>query len=266
MRGSSPRAQSSFTVDVRTFGWERVLAASLRHTTLLFEQFEAAPLASLRDPGKRDRLSLLGQFAAHEALLQFAGVSDADFLPAEWAVVQKRGVDCRLVRLAGRRPGGDPIPILTIVQHFAAAIEAPPVEVLRQSSGRADAVYCEIDARLRSDATADLRWFRASAVGLVAAPGVDALRSIPAAGSARFHCSDRNWLATLLAAYDDVLVIGERSSPLQRYSGITSLQAVVPNLDAMAETEIVERIIDAATRRRLLFAVASMERLDPGSR
>ena len=266
MRGSGPRAQSSFTVDLRAFGWERVLCACLRHSTLSFERIDAAPLGSIRDLGKRDRLSLVGQFAAHEALLQFAGVGDADFSADEWVVVQKRGADCRLVRIAGRRPSGDPIPILTIVQHFATSIDAPPVDVLRQSSGRADAVYCEIDTRLRSDATADLRWFRSAAIGEIAAPGIDALRSLLTASSGRFGCDDPSWLQTLRAAADDVLVIGASASPLQRYSGIASLRAIVPNLDALAETAIVERVIDAATRRRLLFAVAPTDRLDPPSR
>src|SRR5579859_7274892 len=168
MRGPGPRARSPVSIDVRTFGWERAVVATLRHSTLAFEAAEVTPLAALHDLGKRDRLSLLGQFAAHEAFLQFGGVADSEFYPADWAVGQKRGVDCRLIRIGAKRSTADPVPILTIVQQFAATIAAPDLGVLHQSSARAEAVYCEIDAKLRGDTAADLRWFRAAAAGRIA--------------------------------------------------------------------------------------------------
>src|SRR5579859_4994685 len=136
MRGPGPRARSPVTIDVRTFGWERAVLATLRHSTLAFDRVDATPLGGVRELGKRDRLSLTGQFAAHEAFLQFAGIADGELDPAEWAVVQKRGADCRLVRVAAKRWTADPVPILTIVQQFAAAVGAPAVDVLRQSSAR----------------------------------------------------------------------------------------------------------------------------------
>ena len=266
MRGSGPRARSTVTVDVRTFGWDRAVLATLRHCTLTFEQVEATPLVALRELGKRDRLSLVGQFAAHQALLQFAGVVDGELQPDEWVVAQKRGADCRLIRVAGRRIGGEPMPILTIVQQFAAAVEAPPIDVLRQSSARADAVYGEIDSRLRADATADLRWFRAAAIGEIASPGVDVLRAILSETTGRYLADDPSCLASIRTATDELLTIGEGSSPLERYSGVASLRSVVASLDAMTETQIVERVIDIAKARRLVFAVVSSERLDPASR
>ena len=266
MRGSSARTQSTLAIDVRTFGWDRAVSATLRHSTLAFERIDVAPLAGLRELGKRDRLSLVGQFAAHQALLQFAGVSDGEFAADEWAVLQKRGVDCRLLRVAGRRITGDPIPVLTMVQQFASAVESPPIDVLRQSSARADAVYCEIDGRLREDATADLRWFRSAAVGELASPGADVLRSIIDANAGRYQFADASCLASLRMAVDDALVIGESSSPLEKYSGIAPLVSILPDLRALNENEIVERLIDISIRRRLLFAIASVDRLDPSSR
>ena len=89
MRGTTRRA---IRVDVLKFGWERSAVVTLRHSTLpWYEEFapeiglDATPLAALKDLGSRDRLSLAGQFAAHQAFLQFAGVRDAEFegdLPA----------------------------------------------------------------------------------------------------------------------------------------------------------------------------------------
>jgi DNA-binding NtrC family response regulator len=266
MRGSGPRARSPVAVDVRTFGWDRAVLSTLRHSTLALESFDAPPLSSTRDLGNRDRLSLVGQFAAHEALLQFAGVVDDAFEEQEWAVVQKRGVDCRLVRLAGRRAPADAVPLLTIIQQFADVIEAPAIEVLRQSSARAEAVYCEIDSRLRNDAAADLRWFRAAAVGQIASPGIDVLRSLMSARHGRYRAEDHEALATIRRAVDDVIVIGEHSSPFDRFSGLAGLEPLVPDLRARAESEVVERVIECASRRRLIFFIAAADALDAASR
>ena len=94
MRGKPHRARSPITIDVRTFGWDRALIATLRHPTLpWFDRVarelnvDAIPLAQASELGRRDRLSLLGQFAAHEAFLQFAGFADPEFEANEWVVV-----------------------------------------------------------------------------------------------------------------------------------------------------------------------------------
>src|SRR5512140_57025 len=106
MRGGSRRATDVIAVSPRAFEWDRCVIATLRHSTLPWSSgvaleipLRATPLAGIGQLGRRDRLSLLAQFAAHEAMLGFAGVSDGDVDPAEWAVVQKRGADCRLVRV-----------------------------------------------------------------------------------------------------------------------------------------------------------------------
>ena len=75
MRGST---RSASVVRARAFGWDRALTATLRHTSLPWdEEIAATPLGKVRDAGPRDRLSLLAQFAAHQALLQFAGIGRA---------------------------------------------------------------------------------------------------------------------------------------------------------------------------------------------
>src|SRR5438067_11662745 len=90
-------------VEPAAFGWGAAVAAVLRHATLPWrEPLDAVPLAQLPPRGGRDRLSLAAQFAAHQALLQFAGVADGQCDAAEWAVVQRRGSAARLVRVAAR--------------------------------------------------------------------------------------------------------------------------------------------------------------------
>src|ERR1700686_3869809 len=174
MRGRPVRPRSPLTIDVRAFGWDPALVSPLRHPTLPWFDgiasqltLEAVPLAGL-DLGRRDRLSLLGQFAAHHAFLQFAGIADADFNAGDWAVMQKRGADCRLIRVAACSQSDD-APPLTRIQQFAAAVDAPQLRVLRQPWARAEAVYQEVDMMCR-EAAADRRWLSACAVGEVAAP------------------------------------------------------------------------------------------------
>src|SRR5216117_3996637 len=158
MRGATRRVRPQASVELRQFGWDRAVVATLRHPTLPWsESCDATLLADCDDLGARDKLSLVAQFAAHEAFLQFAGVGDAECDPSEWAVVRKRGSDCRLVRVASRAPAADGPPALTIVQQFAEAIGVRDVDTLRHSWGRAEMVYQEIDARLRAGAAADLR-------------------------------------------------------------------------------------------------------------
>src|SRR6266568_1165444 len=257
MRGTARRA---IVVDLPNFGWDRAIVSVLRHSTLPWcEHVDATPLAALKDLGTRDRLSLLGQFAAHVAFLQFAGVSDGEFDPAEWAVIRKRGSDCRLVRISAR---GQPqeSPVLTSIQHFAAAITAPPLDVLRQSWGRAETVYHEVESRLRADAAADLRWLHGSAVGRVAAPGIESMRDLLAQSSGCFAAPADLTAFRVLAEIDEsVVILGDDASPLVRYSAIRALR-LPPSLD---ERTIVERI--AGNEPRKIFVIASAESFDDAS-
>src|SRR5688500_583238 len=110
MRGASRRAAGTLPVSLAAFAWDAATIASLRHCTLPWsDSFESAialagvPLAAVvSELGSRDRLSLLVQFCAHQAFLQFAGIAERDVDLSEWAVVRKRGSDCRLVRIASR--------------------------------------------------------------------------------------------------------------------------------------------------------------------
>ncbi len=262
MRVSGGRGRTA-SVPARNFGWDRAVVATLRHATLPWnEPLTATPLAEIRQLGTRDRLSLLGQLAAHEALLQFAGIADADFDPAEWAVVQKRGSDVRLVRVGARvcDPSLAP-PVLTIAQDFAERIGAE-LEVLGQSWARADAIYAEAFARLSRDVAADLRWLRRSGCGAIASPGPDALRALDAG---RFgiaaDCGDALLrFAELDGSFRALVLRG--ASPLERYSALGAL------LDdrTLAPAVAAERILATTSDVRHVFVVADAHAFDDGSR
>src|SRR5437870_3820809 len=265
MRGSSRRARPQASIELQKFGWDRALVATLRHPTLPFqENVDATPIAECHDLGARDKLSLVAQFAAHEAFLQFAGVGDGECDPREWVVLRKRGSDCRLIRVAARAPTADGSPALTIVQQFAEAIGVSDVDTLRHSWGRADMVYQEIDARLRAGAAADLRWMRRAAWGEIASPGAEAVRELLISPNSHWRMSDVSAIRAAAAlGAERVMEIGVDASPLQRYSAIAALG---PLLGHASEGAIVERVLETASRERLLFIVTARERFDTASR
>ncbi len=271
------RGRASQEASPHRFSWERAAVASLRHSTLpWFDAFapgialDAVPLPEIEALGDRDKLSLVAQFAAHQAFLRFAGVPDGECDPLEWAVVQKRGCDVRLVRIAARTADGDAPPSLTVIQQFAEAVDAPALDVLKQSWARAESVYCEAEARLRRGAVADLRWMRRAALGEVASPGIESLRSVLAARSGRFSFRDPSCVDALrnaaMLGNERVLVLGEHASPLQRHSAIEPLAEVVGPLRDRRENEIVERVVAASEGLRLILVVRKMEGFDPASR
>ncbi|HEX6085254.1 MAG TPA: sigma 54-interacting transcriptional regulator [Thermoanaerobaculia bacterium] len=234
------------------------MLATLRHSSLPFE--ESLELTPLGDEGKRDRLSLLGQFAAHQALLQFAGVADGELEPAEWAVVRRRGADVRLVRIAARAcdPSLAP-PVLTLAQQFAEQIGAE-LAILAQSWARADAIYAEAFARLDRDTAADLRWLRRSACGAIASPGPDALRTLEPGRYGVSDCADTvQRYAALDGSFHAVVLRGV--SPLERYSAL-------PFVDdhSLPPAAAAERFLAATSQVRHVFVVTDLHAFDEGSR
>jgi DNA-binding NtrC family response regulator len=249
MRGGGGRETRS--VSPRDFGWDAAVIATLRHSTLPWNETVAAkPLANAQ-LGARDRLSVLAQFAAHQAMLQFAGIADGELDPAEWVVVQKRGCDSRLVRIAAKAPDPDGPPPLTLAQQFAELIRARELDVLRQSWARAEAVYIECFARLTGDLAADLRWTRAAAAGAILSPGPEILRSLP---RGRSSYSGESCIEAMRAFGLDVRVL--RGGPIVRYGALAEL-----NVDSkLSETEVVERIGEVA------LVVVDPEKFDPASK
>ena len=253
MRGGSRKERDTIRVSSRDFAWDRAVVATLRHSSLLFGDCAATPLAAIRELGSRDRLSLLGQFAAHQAFLQFAGITDGDVDAAEWAVVRKRGADCRLLRIAAKGVADDAPPLFTLAQQFAELVGAE-LSVLRQSWARAEAVYLVAHARLRGDVAADLQWLRRAACGRIASPGPDALRGLR---PGRYSYADDECVESL-RALDDVIVL-EGASPFPPYAALRTLGTF-----SGGESEVGERIL-AANRSRT-FVVTRWEAFDAPSR
>jgi len=276
MRGASRRADSALTIRVRAFAWDAALIATVRHSTLPWleavaetNDVHARPLADLKELGTRDKLSLVGQFAAHQALLQFAGIVDGEFSIDEWACLARRGSDCRLIRIAARSCSAtDAPPVLTTIEQLADAIRAPRLETFRQSWARAETVYSEVFGSLASDVAADLTWLRGSARGEILPPGAEALREI-AAGANAATGGDASMIESLraMSVLDDrmqvVSVAG--GSVLQRYSSLADLRRLVPDLDRLSESEVIERVVPIAATRRIVLAVRDGETLDAAS-
>jgi two-component system, NtrC family, response regulator AtoC len=265
MRGSVRRASAAVVISSARFAWDRHVLATLRHTTLPWdESLPLTPLGDVRSPGGRDRLSLLAQFAAHQALLHFAGIADGELDPAEWAVAQRRGSDVRLVRVAARAADASAAPpVLTLAQQFAELVGAR-LDVLSQSWARADAVYAEAYARLRSDVAADLRWVQRAAIGTIEAPGPDGLRLLASPESGRFGYSGEACIATLERLHDPSLrvVVLRGGSPLERYSAVRALVSD----PSLTETVAADRVIAATSASRHLFVVAGLDAFDAASR
>ena len=276
MRGASRRAEPVLAIALRSFAWEPALIATIRHATLPWLdsisttiEIHAKALADLKELGARDRLSLVGQFAAHEALLQFAGAPDAELSIDEWAVVSRRGSDCRLLRIAARACSAiDAPPVLTTIEQFADAIRAPRLQTFRQSWARAETVYAEVLAALASDVAVDLTWLRGAARGEILPPGPEVLREIVAgatwSGQGDLRVADALRAMAIVDGRLQVIAIGG-GSILQRYSSLGDMRRVVPGLDLMAESEIVERLVPAAAAKPIVLIVNDGEALDPAS-
>src|SRR5436305_5234814 len=120
----------------------------------------------------------------------------------------------------------------------------------------------EMDARLGAGAAADLRWMRRAAWGEIASPGPEALRELMLSLSGRWRTDDASAIRAAAALGTERIVeIGADASPLQRYSAIAALQP-----GDRAEAAVVERVLERASRERLLFIVAGRERFDAASR
>jgi len=276
MRGGSRRAGSGLAIAVRHFEWSTTQTATLRHSTLpWFDGFAdsislpASHLGDARELGKRDRLSLVGQFAAHQALLQFAGIADGEFSIDEWAIVAKRGSDCRLVRTSARASNViDAPPVLTTIEQFAQAIDAPPLETFRRSWARAESMYAEVFDVVAADVAANSVWLRASATGEVLPPGSELLTEIASGSTCSLACDGHvlDALRALEKIDERLQVIAIRGgSVLQRYSALAELRRLVRDLDALNENEIVERLVPIAEARRIALVVDETTPLDPSS-
>ena len=257
MRGTPRRASDALEVSLRDFAWTRAQLATLRHSTLPSVTTRATPLASLTQLGARDRLSLLAQFAAHQSFLQFAGISDGEVDASEWAVEQKRGSDCRLIRVAARAIDDAP-PVLTIAQQFAEIIDAPKLDVLRQSWGRAESVFIECWSRLRSDAAADLRWTKRSASGTILSPGSEAIER-----GKRYVARDESIVEAMraMAVLDSSLrVFTIRGGSIVRFGALDELRSVA------GDDFDVTRIAAFVASHHVVFIVIAPDKLDGGSK
>jgi DNA-binding NtrC family response regulator/tetratricopeptide (TPR) repeat protein len=248
MRGVSRRPGDTIEVSPQAFAWPHAVIATLRHPTLPWlERFNATPFADLRNSGARDRLSLVGQYAAHIAFLQFAGIADAGFVAGEWAVVRKRGADCRLVRIGACNADAGGASALHDLQQFSEAVGAPALDSLRQSWTRAESVFGEVFRRLRSDATVDLRWLVRCVSGEIVSPGPDALGAMWSSRGPHEIAPEALESFRALAALDDAtrLIVTGCEFPIQRYAALAVIDPTLPGSSdepAMVADRLTERL------------------------
>lgn len=259
----------------QSFGWGTATIATLRHCSLPWYDaagppvsLAATPLLAMKDLGARDRLSLVAQFAAHEAFLQFAGIADGELDPGEWVVVRKRGMDCRLIRVAARPADAAAAPpVLASIHELAEWIGAQPLPIFRQSWARAETVFVEAVEVLASDAAADLRWMRRSACGEVLSPGAEVLREVWTGATPRLTWSDRSVseAVALLAALDTsatLLTVG-CDFPLHRYGALAAIDDSLSG-SSVSEAIAAERIAGVLAERRHVVVVGA--KIDTASR
>ncbi len=276
MRKPATRRGAAASVSAELFGWPPSLIATARHSTLPWhpagdeDAVDAAPLTTINRVGERDSLSLVGQLAGYLAFARFAGIPTSAFDSGDWGIVQKRGRDVRLVRLASPSRSSSEVLAITLLESLATRLGAPPLESLRQSWAKPEAIYVEIRMRLRATA-ADRSWFSRAAVGSIEAPGADCLDRLAARPSV-VVCDDPSASSTLLkfsslrkdAEPRLVVLDGSRGSPLQPMSAIGAL---VP-LRAAHESESVAAEAAIATLREhhAIIVVASWDAFDPASK
>ena len=278
MRGRPRRAHDTCVVSLSDFGWDTAAVACLRHPTLPWYERVGAQISlplrllpSVGEIGTRDRLSLVAQYAAHEAFLQFAGVPDGGFDPAEWGVVQKRGSDCRLVRIAAcSLAGAQTPPAISLVDAFAHYVRTPALDVLRRPWARAEAVYCEAFARVVTDAVSDQQWLRRAVHGSILSPGLQTIRYVVSSRGRRFRFADLAAIDSLeswASIADDVRVVVLRGvSPLQRYSALQKLHELVPFDLSAPETSVAEAVLPQLAESATVILDVGDDAFDSASR
>jgi DNA-binding NtrC family response regulator len=273
VRPKHPAVQVSLT----EFGWDPAVIATLRHCTLPWCEdagetlrIEGTPFTECATRGTRDRLSILGQYAAHLAFLKFAGIADSSFRPEDWMVVFRRNEDCRLVRVRAQRSESDEDAELSLVQSAASVLAAPALPIFKQSWGKTEHVYHEIDRLLRNESRADISWFRRSATGSVRTPGAEGLLAI-AAGQSLFtgeehSCADslRAWSA-LSGRTAPVVLGGPSTTPLQSYSAVSPLISGEPAMLTAKPAGVAEHLF-ARGGERVICIVQNVDAFDGASR
>jgi DNA-binding NtrC family response regulator len=264
MRGSSRRDRRMIAMSPKSFGWAAPVLATLSHSSMPFgERVSGQTLADAPQIGSRDRLALLAQFAAHQAYLQFAGIADGEFDPAEWVVIQKRGTDVRLVRIGAKAcERTDATLPIARAQQFAETIDVA-VDVLRQPWARADAIYAEAYQRLAHNVSTDLSWTKNSALGAILSPGPEHLIRLASASETHGYM-DTSCFESLrrFAELETGVRLTELRgvSPLERFSAV---RAIVDDA-TLSPAAAAERIL-ATSGRRQIFVIEEKSAFDQAS-
>ena len=262
-------------VDFLANGWRAEEVAVLWHASLPWVERAVRgsdpatePLESAASWGERDRLSLLGQVAAHLAFVRAAGISWGRFAAEEWSASRKRSDDARLLRLALRDRGEESAS--SFLCRAAALLRAPRLASLEASWVKPDAVYAEIDVRLRSGPRTR-RWLRGAAFGSVLSPRLAAAQQIAEGIPARLAGEDESMidavraLASLLPDPPRLFEIGGPSAtPLRPFSAVAALGDFA-SLQPGEEAAALDRVDASVGERGAILMLRRGERFDASS-
>ena len=180
------------------------------------------PLRECLPAGRRDALSLLGQYAAYLGFLRFAGIGNAAFDIQEWGLMKERGRDPRLVRRAGGRVSeSDEMLPVTLLEQFAEVVGAPRLEALRRSWVRPEVVYAEVLERL-GEVAGDTSSLRRAAWGAIRSPGPAILHELLTQRGVTV-LADEDAAKSARAMGEPFTILGDDVNPLESWSGVRNL-------------------------------------------
>ncbi len=256
-------------------GWPPAFVHAIRHSTLpgpAESTDSAVPLDNCSEWGLRDRTSLLVQYAGHRAFLRHAEIRDSEFNPGDWLALRQRGQDCRLIRVnapdSPRELENDEVFPLSSAARF---LGVENVASLTRTWTRPEDVFIELFQRLTSGASADLRWSRSSATGLLQSPGIAFLERLLAGQSVTASYVEVTVPDVVMRAMTEaklarrIVRLGrDDASPLRPWSALRPLEAFIGDF-AGKEATIPERTGRAFERDAALLMIENYESFDLSS-
>ena len=257
-RGARPQPILASTLDAA------FAAVSFHSTTPLELHDGERELISLGEISwsASDAVSLVGQYAAHLALLRLCGITER-FDATEWQVIRRKAADPRLIRVR-QNSDVEPTSELTAIDEFRATVGGAALDTLDASWGRSDDVFIECFERLR-DRGANASALASAAAGVVLAPGLSSLRAALSSRGVIARYANDLFVERLLkvAAMQNVKCIvagGSHSSPLVPYSAFPSFN------DVSSAASLAEQIFAETNGEPRVVVVRDMQRFDSRSR
>jgi len=262
--------------DLREFGWTAAQIAVLRHSSLPFGEapdgsceIDGVDLETAKAWGRRDRLALLAQFAAHVAFLRRVGVAAGPLRTDEWLAVRNRGEDPRLVRVRATPAQESFTAALESIGAFANLLNLRLSE-LEASWTRAEQIWAAALKEMCSKA-GECHWTRRAQLGWIESPGSTWLEEL-AGNPSNIHSLTLEAIGSLttfrtLQHRPTALMLGSEASPIESWS---AFRKVLPSSHSKAATpsegEMAELLLNRINREGIdLVITRNVSMLDERS-